>query len=111
MVSGASFTGFVVDQVITGATSTAKAYLAEIDTTNERLYYYQNRKTGFKAFQNNEVIAGSNPTGGRATTHASTALNLSEMQRGSGQVVFLENRDPINRTASQIEDIKCIIEF
>ena len=29
----------------------------------------------------------------------------------SGQILFLENRAPINRSSSQIEDIKLIIEF
>jgi hypothetical protein len=76
-----------------------------------RLYYYQNKKTGYASFQNSELVVGSNPTGGSATTHASAALVAAEMVKGSGQMIFLENRTPINRSASQIEDIKCIIEF
>ena len=35
----------------------------------------------------------------------------SEAHKGSGEMVFLENRAPISRTATQIEDIKLIIEF
>jgi len=112
MASGASFTGFAVDQVINGGTSNAKAYLAEIDTTNERLYYYQNNKTGFKAFTDSgETITGSNPSGGSASSKSSNAVQNSEFVEGSGQMIFLENRAPISRTSSQIEDIKCIIEF
>jgi hypothetical protein len=111
LAAGENVTGFVVDQVITGATSLAKAYLVEIDASNARLYYYQNSKTGYGSFENSEVISGSNPTGGSSTTHASTAVNAAEVVKGSGQLVFLENRAPINRSASQIEDIKCIIEF
>jgi hypothetical protein len=34
-----------------------------------------------------------------------------EVQPFTGEVLFLENRAPINRSASQIEDIKVIIEF
>jgi hypothetical protein len=29
----------------------------------------------------------------------------------SGDILFLENRNPISRTTTQIEDIKVIIEF
>lgn len=111
LASGESVTNFVVDQVITGADSGAKAYLVEIDASQLKLYYYQNSKTGYKSFDNDEVITGSNPTGGSATTHASAAVNAGEVVKGSGQLIFLENRAPINRSASQIEDIKCIIEF
>jgi membrane-bound inhibitor of C-type lysozyme len=111
LAAGQNVTNFVVDQVITGGTSGAKAYLVEIDASNLKLYYYQNSKTGYGVFANNEAITGSNPTGGSATTHASTAVNAAEVVKGSGQLVFLENRAPINRSASQIEDIKCIIEF
>ena len=111
LAAGQSTTGFVVDQVITGGTSTAKGYLVDIDTTNLRLYYYQNSKTGYKTFANGESITGSNPTGGSATTHATAAVVAAGVVKGSGQLIFLENRAPINRSASQIEDIKCIIEF
>jgi len=107
----ASINNFQVDQVITGDQTGAKAYLVEIDATQKKLYYYQNKKTGFKAFQNNETITGSNPTGGSALTASSNALRDAEVVTGSGQLIFLENRAPINRSASQIEDIKCIIEF
>lgn len=111
LAAGQSTTGFVVDQVITGGTSTAKGYLVEIDTSNLRLYYYQNSKTGYTPFANGESITGSNPTGGSATTHATAAVVAPGVVKGSGQLIFLENRAPINRSASQIEDIKCIIEF
>lgn len=112
MASGASFSNFQVDQVINGGTSNAKAYLVEIDTTNERLYYYQNKKTGFKAFTDTgETITGTNPAGGSASSDSSDAVQNSEFVEGSGQMIFLENRAPISRTSSQIEDIKCIIEF
>ena len=50
----------------------------------------------------------SNTTGG---LESSNWIGNPEVQRGSGQMVFLENRTPINRTTTQIEDIKIIIEF
>jgi len=112
MDSSADVTTYNVDALLTGGTSTAKAYLAEIDVANKRLYYYQNRKTGFKSFATSgEAINGTLPTGGNSSTVTSNSLQNSEFVEGSGQLVFLENRAPISRTASQIEDIKCIIEF
>lgn len=112
MASGADVTAYNVDCLLTGGTSGAKAYLAEIDTTNKRLYFYQNRKTGFGNFSNTgEAINGTLPTGGSSNSDGSDAVQNSEFVEGSGQLIFLENRAPISRTASQIEDIKCIIEF
>jgi hypothetical protein len=39
------------------------------------------------------------------------SLGNPEVQRFSGEILFLENRKAINRTLSQIEDVKIIIEF
>jgi hypothetical protein len=56
-------------------------------------------------------------SGGSATLNTSDAFGTiangygSEVKRNSGQLIFLENRDPINRSSSQIEDIKLIVEF
>ena len=115
--SGASLTGFAVDQVISGSTSGAKAYLVEIDTSNKVLYYYQNEKTGFGNFVSGDTITGTLPNGGSATLNTGDAFGTiangygPEVKRNSGQLIFLENRDPINRSSSQIEDIKLILEF
>ena len=115
--SGASLTGFAVDQVISGSTSGAKAYLVEIDTSNKVLYYYQNEKTGFGNFVSGDTITGTLPNGGSATLNTGDAFGTvangygPEVKRNSGQLIFLENRDPINRSSSQIEDIKLIVEF
>ena len=117
LASGASLTGFAVDQVISGSTSGAKAYLIEIDTSNKVLYYYQNEKTGFGNFVSGDTITGTLPNGGSATLNTGDAFGTiangygPEVKRNSGQLIFLENRDPINRSSSQIEDIKLIVEF
>ena len=115
--SSASLTGFAVDQVINGSSSGAKAYLVEIDTSNKVLYYYQNSKTGFGNFVSGDTITGTLPNGGSATLNTGDAFGTvangygPEVKRNSGQLIFLENRDPINRSSSQIEDIKLIVEF
>ena len=109
LASGASTSGFVLDTVLTGGTSGAKAFLVEIDSSNGRLHYYQNSKTGFVPFQNSETVTGA--SGGSAALKSSSAIVAAEVERNSGELLFLENRDPVNRSATQIEDIKLIIEF
>lgn len=99
--------GFVLDAIVTGAAG-AKAFISEIDITNGRLYYHQNSKTGYASFVNGETITGA---GGGSATLASTATVAGEVAYNSGAMIFLENRSPINRSTSQSEDIKVIIEF
>jgi len=108
--SSATVTNYVVDELIVGGTSGAQAYVVEIDGSNGYLRYHQNSKTGYTAFTNGEVITGqtSNTTG---TLESSNAVGAPEVDRSSGEILFLENRNPINRTTTQIEDIKVIIEF
>ena len=102
------------DNVLEGATSGAQVFVASYDSGTSTVYYYQNSKTGYGELQAAESIdiqAGVN-AGSSAIGTVSTLTN-PEHQTGSGQVIFLENRNPINRpiTANQIEDIKLIIEF
>ncbi len=109
-VSSVTVTNFDVDEVITGATSGAEAFVVERDPTSGYIYYNQNSKTGYTSFENGENVTGatSSTTGG---LESSGALGNPEVEPGSGAIMFLENRNPINRTATQIEDIKVIIEF
>ena len=98
---------FILDAIVTGAGG-AKAFITEIDATNGRLYYHQNSKTGYKAFVNGETISGA---GGGTATLDNPAVVGPEVLGDSGQMIFLENRSPINRSSNQTEDIKVIIEF
>ena len=102
-------TDFQLDELIVGQTSGAQAYVVEKDTTNDYLRYHQNDKTGYTAFSNSEDIVGQ--TSAKTATLTSSAVGNPEVDRHSGDILFLENRDPINRTTTQIEDIKVIIEF
>ena len=120
LASGGSVSGFEVDQVISGSSSAAKAYLVEIDTTNKVLYYIQNSKTGYADFVSGDTITGTLPSGGSSALNTTSGTSWygqatngygPEVKTNSGQLLFLENRDAINRSSSQIEDIKLIIEF
>ena len=101
---------YTVDELVVGQTSGAQAYVVEIDASNGYRRYHQNDKTGYKVFTNGEDVVGqtSSKTGALAS---SNAVGNPEVDRSSGEILFLENRDPISRTTTQIEDIKVIIEF
>jgi hypothetical protein len=109
--SGTGVGDFVVDELITGGSANApKAFVTEINTTDGFVYYHQNQKTGYEPFEDGEVITGA-VSGTIGTLESSNAVKSSELDRDSGEILFLENRLPINRTATQIEDIKIILEF
>ena len=106
---------FQVDELITGGSANApKAYITEIDTAQGYIYYHQNSKTGYEPFDHGETITGQT-SGAVGTLEDNASSNPGvrppEVDRSSGEILFLENRDPINRTTTQIEDIKVILEF
>ena len=95
---------FVIDELITGGSSGAVAYVDSIDGTTIR--YHQDASTGFTAFTGSEAISGA----GGATANVSSIGN-PEIEKHSGQVMYLENRAKVTRATAQIEDIKLVIEF
>ena len=111
----ASKTGtFQVDELISqgSGASLVQAYIVSIDSGTGYIYYNQNSKTGYGDFADgaSNVVTGqlSNAQG---TPRSSGTTIDAEVKKESGQILFMENRNPINRTATQIEDIKVIIEF
>lgn len=104
-------TGFVADQLITGTQSGAEAFLVEKDDVNGKLYYYQNSKTGYTEFTTSDNIESPTVQGGGVSVNNTTATYPAEYDKSTGDIIFLENRNPITRNANQIEDIKCVIEF
>jgi hypothetical protein len=125
---------FDADEVITQASTGAVGKVVEWDSTLSLLYYQQE---SFKGFGTNATTGGyvafsgtNQITGGTSsatgTTGASTetvtlansnTLTLTsgyatpELQEYSGDIIYLENRKPIQRASDQTEDIKIIIEF
>jgi hypothetical protein len=104
----AGLTGtFVVDEEITGGTSSATAKVIDWDATTRTLRYYQDINTGFTAFQAAETITG----GTSSASGTVNADNNPEIEPDSGDIMYIEHRRPINRASDQIEDIKLVIEF
>ena len=125
--SGSNVTSFTIDEVITGGTSGAKAFVVETDNTTNSgqglVFYTQNSKTGYGLFTDGETVTGGTSgtvgtlEGTLATSGSSLGDNFGtgdlpgEVDRMSGDILFLENRLPILRSSTQIEDIKVILEF
>ena len=133
-MSSASGT-FDVDEEITQATTGAVGRVVEWDASRSLLYYSQERFStygtaattqSYTAFSGTNTITGStsNATGTPSSTSSETVTLAAgntvaftsgyanpELQPDSGNIVYIENRKPIQRVSDQTEDIKIIIEF
>ena len=106
------FTAGDVFEQISGTGTGAKGYVDSFELKNDGHYYlkyHQNDSTGYKAVTDDGNIQSTN--GALSGLAAVDSITLPEVQPYSGKVLFVENRAPISRTASQIEDIRLILEF
>ena len=125
---------FDADEKISNS-SGAIGKVVEWDSTNSILYYHQERfgdygtnsTTGaYTAFSGTGTITGgtSGASGTRSSTSTETVTLANnntiaftsgyanpELQPDSGDIIYIENRKPIQRASDQTEDIKLIIEF
>jgi hypothetical protein len=105
-LSSVSNNAFVPGGYITGAVSGAKAFIDSYDQVNAVLKIHQNDKTGYVSFSTGENVSVVGGGSGSVGTQGNP-----EIRRFSGDVIFVESRAAITRSASQLEDIKVIIEF
>lgn len=101
---------FSRDVTLTGSTSGAKAILDDIDS--DRMYAHQTEDTGFLSFNEGETITG----GGQSATLKSAgfdadsdAFTNDDVHRFTNDILYIENRAPVERTLTQTEDIKAVI--
>ena len=125
---------FQADEVITQASTGAVGKVVEYDSTLKLLYYQQESYKGFGtnatsgnyvAFSGTNQITGATSSATGTTGASSETVTLAnsntltltagyatpELQEYSGDIIYLENRKPIQRASDQSEDIKIIIEF
>jgi len=125
---------FDADEVITQTSTGAVGKVVEWDTTLSLLYYQQESYKGFGTSATtggyvsfsgtNTITGGTSGTTGTTTgtSETLTLINTSdltlvsgyaapELAADSGNIIYLENRKPIQRASDQTEDIKIIIEF
>ncbi len=125
---------FDADEVITQTSTGAVGKVVEWDSTLSLLYYQQESFKGFGtnsttggyvAFSGTNQITGGTSGATGTTTGTTETVTLAnsntltltsgyanpELQPDSGDIIYLENRKPIQRASDQTEDIKIIIEF
>ena len=101
------------DDIVVGASSGAKCIIDYYDSNTNRLYYHQTAAlTGYGDFTDGEVLNQSVGTSsGDINATANSANNLGEIDRNSGQVLYIENRSKVTRQLDQTEDVKLVIQF
>ena len=120
---------FTVDEEINQATTGAVGKVVEWDSTNNILYYIQTRHNDAGVDSNGDLTAfsganvitgqGSSATGTPDTSESGTVNNVSftsgysepEIDHDSGDLLYVENRTPLQRASDQTENIKLVIEF
>lgn len=99
-------TSFTKDKIIEGQTTLARAYIDNIVGSN--IYYHQDLSLGFSAFQDGEVIEEVNGAGEGVIDSAAIT---PEVDTQTGQIFYIDNRAPVERSLAQDEDVKIIIQF
>jgi hypothetical protein len=99
---------FVVDEVITQSTTGATGRIVSYDATTRVINYIKQQ-----GVQNNiDFTTGNNVTGaGSGAVGNVSALGNPEVAIDSGEIIYFENRRPINRASDQLEDIKIVVEM
>jgi len=106
MTFSAVTTPFTADRTISGASSGAKAFVDTFDS--DYLYYHQTEETGFTAFTNGEAISEDDGSGAGTADSAAVTLDINRL---TGDILYIENRAAIDRSVEQTEDIKVIIQI
>ena len=131
---------FTPGETITQATTNAKGFVVSYNSTTKVLKYYQDETDGVTsgnvvAFSGsnqitssvNAITATPNTSFGTSSVPVSQItigvsvyeLGLAfvggyaneEIEINSGEVLYIDNRNPITRSADQNEEIKVVIEF
>lgn len=101
--SGLTGGSFVKDSLIVGGTSGAQGYIVSVDSGLVKIY--QNDTTGYKPFSVGESITSG------VVSASLTTIGNPEIEKYSGDVVYIENRSPVNRASNQTEDVRLVIEM
>ena len=126
---------FTLGEIITEDGTGAKGRVIHYDDVTKVLRYYQNEYTDalqtvptsaqYKSipFSGNRPIkqgTGANQITATPDVNADTAVfgvtftdgyASPEIKKNSGNIIYVENRKPVNRSTDQTEDIKLVIEF
>jgi len=92
---------FVTDERVDGGTTTSNAYIVQANSSQIKV-----------TSQDGLFAAGETVTGNTSLATANVLTHtIGELQKFSGDILYVENRSPISRAADQIEDVKLVIQF
>jgi hypothetical protein len=102
---------FLEDTYIEDASTGAKAYVDTVDSINgnlllARLLVHQNEGTGFTTFDSGNTIADTSGNSGRILK-----ILKGDFDPLSGELLYIDNRAAVDRSAEQIEDLKIVIQL
>lgn len=105
---------FTADKTIQGGTSGAKAYVDSFDS--DKIYYHQTEDTGFLSFSEGEIVSETNGSGTGTLDVVgldsdTRAFTYADVDQISGDVLFIDNRAAVTRSANAAEDIKIVIQI
>ena len=105
----------ILDTIIVGGTSGAKAYVDRLEAdgaSRDFIYWHQDEATGFGVFEASEAIVKD--AGGGSVGNIDSAGCIStilDINRLAGDILYIENLASVDRSSSQTEDIKVIIQI
>jgi hypothetical protein len=107
-------TPFIADHTIQGATSGARAYVDKVDS--DEVWFHQTTNTGFLLFTEGEVVseidgAGTGTLQSAGVDADTRAWINPKINPYSGEILYIENRNAVQRSAGQVEDIKIIVQL
>jgi len=104
---------FTIDENVYGNNTNANGFIvsanANVTTGNGIIRYISPIElySGNVTFQINETIQGSNSF----ATGRITGITVPEVNKNTGQILYVENRTKITRNSDQAENIHIVIEF
>jgi len=109
-----------IRDTVTGATGRIVHY--EPDTTSQiyTIFYTQENILNFgidsqgirRDFEpGNPILVGNTGQEGATIATGLNSVKDSELKRGSGEIIYIDNRNTISRAEDQTEDFKIILEF
>ncbi len=102
---------FTISEYVEGLTTGANTFavVGNINGTSGTLRYMQTNylTSNFKEFTVGEIVVGKKS----GATGIVANIFLPETAQDTGDILYIENRDPITRSANQTDNLHLVIEF
>lgn len=99
------WTSAAVLKAVVNGPDGAQAYIDKVNSTSTAFWYHQTEETGFKDFQPGDTITIAD-TDLTATIDSDSDADFDVM---SGELLYIDNRSPVNRLTDQEDDLKVVI--